>query len=202
MSRLSSTNGNSRSSASMWPRVDLPAPRRPISAIREERVGASSLRGGPPPTRSMAARRTRRSVASSQAPSVSRSMSHSGVWVVTSPTSSASEHCSAWATCKSTRIEALPTPYSRLARCRSETPVARASALRVRPRRTRRPLARRPSAARNGSGPSPEAPVCPRAPAGSASASRLALSAAASRVAIVAAAGANGALFDNFRAPS
>ena len=78
-------------------------------------------------------------------------MSHSGDWVVTSPTSSASEHCSARATCRRTRIEALPTPYSRLAKCRSETPVARASALRVRPRRTRKALARSPSAARNGS---------------------------------------------------
>src|SRR6185437_639780 len=49
------------------------------------------------------------------------------------------------------RIEALPTPYSRLARCRSETPVARASALRLRPRRSRNALARSPSAARKGS---------------------------------------------------
>ena len=82
---------------------------------------------------------------------ISRKLSHSGDWVVTSPRISASEHCSARDTCKRTRIEALPTPYSRLARCRSETPVARAKALRVRPRRTRSALARSPSARRNGS---------------------------------------------------
>jgi hypothetical protein len=38
-----------------------------------------------------------------------------------------------------------------LAKCRSETPVARASALRVNPRRVRKAFARSPSAARNGS---------------------------------------------------
>src|SRR6202020_2683338 len=63
----------------------------------------------------------------------------------------AREHGSARATCKRTRIEALPTPYSRLAKCRSETPVARASALRVNPRRVRKAFARSPSAAKNGS---------------------------------------------------
>ena len=56
--------------------------------------------------------------------SSSRSISHSGELVVTSPTSSASVQSSAVATCCSTRIDALPTPYSRLARWRSETPDA------------------------------------------------------------------------------
>ena len=151
ISRLSSTNGNSRSSASIRPSVDLPAPRKPMSAIRRDRAGASSLRGGVAPRSSEAATRTRRSVASSRSESISRSISHSGERVVTSPRTSASEHCSARVTLRRMRIEAFPTPYSRLARCRSDTPVARASALRVRPRRALSALTRSPSAARNGS---------------------------------------------------
>ena len=82
--------------------------------------------------------------------SSSRIISHSGELVVTSPTSSASAQSSAVATCCSTRIEALPTPYSRLARWRSETPDASATALRVRPRRARSRRTRSPSATRNG----------------------------------------------------
>ena len=66
----------------------------------------------------------------------SRISSHSGEDAVTSPSSSAREHCSAVATCCSTRIDALPMPYSRFARWRSDTPAC-ATALRVRPRRAR-----------------------------------------------------------------
>jgi hypothetical protein len=72
-------------------------------------------------------------------------ISHSVLLVVSSPTSSATGQCKAWATCWSTRIEALPTPYSRLARCRSETPAAWAAARRVIPWRARRLRTRCPS---------------------------------------------------------
>src|SRR5947209_2554181 len=47
--------------------------------------------------------------------------SHSGEDVVSSPKISASEDPSAWATSRRTRIDALPTPSSRFARCRSDT---------------------------------------------------------------------------------
>ena len=46
------------------------------------------------------------------------------------------------------RIEALPTPYSRLARWRSETPAAVRDRLRVRPRRARSSRTRSPRASR------------------------------------------------------
>ena len=150
ISRVSSTNGKSRSSASMRPSVDLPAPRRPMSAMRDER-GRASPRPASVPSSSPTATRTRRSVASSRFSSMSRRRSHSGECVVTSPRSSAKEQWSARVTCNRTRIEALPTPYSRLARCRSETSVACASALRVMPRRARKARTRSPSAIRNGS---------------------------------------------------
>jgi hypothetical protein len=57
ISRLSSTNGKPRSSASIWPSVDLPAPRRPISATR---AGARRIALAPPvPSSSPTATRTR-----------------------------------------------------------------------------------------------------------------------------------------------
>src|SRR5690606_38033861 len=71
------------------------------------------------------------------------------------PSSSASGHCSAPATCCRTRIDALPMPYSRLARWRSETSAAAAAALRVSPRRARSIRTRSPRATRNGLRPSP-----------------------------------------------
>ena len=149
--------GKSRSSASMRPSVDLPAPRNPIRATRKER-GLASLRGSVPKS-SPTATLTRRRVASSRLSSISRKRSHSGDRVVTSPRSSVKEHCSARVTCNRTRIEALPTPYSRLARCRSDTSVACASALRVMPRRARKDRTRSPSAIRNGSLSRPAATV-------------------------------------------
>ena len=94
ISRLSSTKGTSRSSASIWPSVDLPAPRSPISATR----GLRSALPPPVPSNSPMAMRARRSVASSRCSSSSRISSHSGDSVVKSPFSSASEHCKAPAT--------------------------------------------------------------------------------------------------------
>ena len=61
--------------------------------------------------------------------------------VVKSPISSAGEQFKAVATCTSTSTETLPSPYSRLARWRSETPVASARDLRVVPLRSRRAAA-------------------------------------------------------------
>ena len=130
----------------MRPSVDLPAPRRPTSAMRPRRDGSSPS----VPSTSASARRARRNSASLRPASSSRRLSHSGVPVVTSPISSASGQCSAPATWCSTRIDALPMPYSRLARCRSDTPAACATALRVRPRRARASRTRSPSAARKG----------------------------------------------------
>ncbi|CQR29211.1 hypothetical protein THICB1_140045 [Thiomonas arsenitoxydans] len=146
ISRLSSTKGNPRSSASICPRVDLPAPRSPMRATRELRPALSP----PVPSISPTAARTRCRVASSRCSSSSRSSSHSGEEVVTSPINSARLHCSAWATCSRTRMDAFPTPLSRLARWRSETSEAMATALRVRPRRARRARTRSPSAIRKG----------------------------------------------------
>ena len=108
ISRLSSTNGKLRSSASIRPSVDFPAPRRPIKAIRDERTGASSWRGAPPPMSSKVARRTRRSVVSSRSASISRSMSHSGDRVVTSPTSSARRALKRTSHLQEDRIERCP----------------------------------------------------------------------------------------------
>ena len=146
MERLSSMNGTSSSRASNGPSVDLPAPRRPTSAMR--RCLAASL--CPPLSSSCSARRARRSSGSLRCSSSSRISSHSGDCVVKSPTSSASEQCRAWATCCSTRMEALPVPYSRLARWRSDTSAATATALRVRPRCARRLRTRSPSATSRG----------------------------------------------------
>ena len=149
ISRLSSTKAKPSSSASIRPSVLLPAPRRPTSAIRGLCVvpRACPL---PVPSISATATRTRCSVVSSRLSSSSRSSSHSGFEVVMSPVSSARLHCKAPATCNSTRMLALPTPYSRLARWRSLTSAASATALRVMPRRARKPRTRSPSATRNG----------------------------------------------------
>ena len=146
ISRLNSTKGRSRSSASSWPSVDLPAPRRPTSAMRPPRARS------PPgwPSSSVSAMRARRSSTSLRCSSSSRISSHSGLLVVTSPSSSASGHCNALATCCSTRIDALPMPYSRLAKCRSDTSAASAACLRVRPRRARSVRTRSPSASSSG----------------------------------------------------
>ena len=121
-----------RSSASIGPSVVLPAPRKPTSAIRLPRPSAACESNI-----SANATRARRRSASSRRSRSSRISSHSGEDAVTSPSNSASEHCSAVATCCSTRIDALPMPYSRFARCRSDTLAACATALRVRPRRAR-----------------------------------------------------------------
>ena len=150
ISRLSSRNGKSRSSASIRPSVDLPAPRRPIRAIREARPGTTSPAALP--SRSPSAMRARCSVASSRLANRSRRSSHSGV---ASSRSSAKRHWRPRVTCNRTRMDALPTPLSRLARWRSETSVASASALRVIPRRARKTRTRSPSALRNGSFRSP-----------------------------------------------
>ncbi len=146
ISRLSSTNGNPRSSASICPSADLPAPRRPISATRVLHSGVAA----PVPSTSPMATRTWRNLASSRFSSSSRISSHSGLEVVTSPSNSINEHCKALATCNSTRMEALPSPYSRLAKCRSETSAAAATARRVMPRRARKPRTRSPSCTRKG----------------------------------------------------
>ena len=83
------------------------------------------------------AMRTRCSVGASHCSSISRIISQSGEEVLTSPSNSASVHCKALATCKSTSTEALPRPYSMFAKCRSDTCAAVARALRVMPRRAR-----------------------------------------------------------------
>ena len=147
----------------------MPAPRSPISAMRWLR----SAFWPPVPNISPSATRARRSAASSLCSSSSRISSHSGEEVVTSPIRSASVQCSAPATCSSTRIETLPTPYSRFARWRSDTSAAIATARRVRPRRARRLRARSPSATRNGFfSPCPAPPSCGRSIVDDASLSR------------------------------
>ncbi|MNT27569.1 hypothetical protein D3C72_1632060 [compost metagenome] len=157
-------NGISRSSPSIWPSVDLPAPRSPTSAMRRCRAGSTEA----VPSISPSATRTRRRSASLRCSSSSRISSHSGELVVTSPTSSASEQCSAPATCCSTRIDALPMPYSRFARWRSDTSADRATALRVRPRCARRLRTRSPSATSSGflASPATAAPWLPVPPSG------------------------------------
>ena len=153
ITRSTSTNGMARSSASILPRVDLPAPRRPISATRPVRDGS----GGPAPNSSVSARRARASAASSRPRSRRSICDHSGDAEMSSPTSSAIEHCNAPASCRSSMTEALPCPVSRFARCRSEMPAACASALRVMPRRARSARTRSPRLDRNGSLPGPVA---------------------------------------------
>ena len=147
ISRLNSTKAKPKSSAKSCPSVDLPAPRRPINATR----GLRAAFPPPVPNNSPTATRTRCSVASSRCSSNSRNINHSGDEVVTSPINSAKEHWSAPATCKSTKIEALPVPYSRLAKCRSDTSAMLATAFRVRPRRERNARTRSPKAVKNGS---------------------------------------------------
>ena len=130
----------------MCPSVDLPAPRKPINATR----GLKVVLPPPVPSSSPMATRTFCKVASSRCSSISRIISHSGEEVVTSPISSLTVHCRALATCNSTSTEALPRPYSILARWRSDTSAARARALRVMPRRARKALTRPPKATKNG----------------------------------------------------
>ncbi len=137
--------GKPKSSASICPKVDLPAPRKPTKAMLVLRVADA-----PSSTMPASAMRARRNVASSRCSNSSRISSHSGDWVVTSPNNSASELCSACATCHSSKMETLPSPYSKFARCRSDTPAVWAKALRVMPRRARKERTRSPKADRKG----------------------------------------------------
>jgi hypothetical protein len=75
---------------------------------------------------------------------------HSGELVLMSPNSSAKEHCKACETCSKTKTDTLPVPYSKLAKCRSDTSAANATALRVMPFRERKLRTRSPSAIKNG----------------------------------------------------
>src|SRR6218665_3160177 len=142
---LSSMKGISSARASSGPSVDLPAPRRPTKAMRLCLAGSSA-----PLSSACSARRARRNCGSLRCSSSSRISSHSGERVVKSPCNSASEQCSAPATCCNTRIDALPVPYSRFARWRSEMPAAKETALRVRPRCARSLRTRSPRATSRG----------------------------------------------------
>ncbi len=148
ISRQSSTKGTPRSSASMRPSVDLPAPRRPTSAMRRaSRRAASSPRPCP------AVRRWRRAPGATSprcSPPASRGAQPLGRSRRGSPINSANGHCNARATWSSTRIEALPEPYSRLARWRSDTRQPRDRPFRVMPRRSAWSRTRSPRPARKG----------------------------------------------------
>ena len=146
-SRLSSTNGMSRASASCWPRVDLPAPRRPTRAMRRPRAAGAAVAEHAGERQPGAAQL---GVAACRAAARAASATPASWWSCRRPARRASSRARS-ATCCSTRIEALPMPYSRLARCRSETPEAAATDLRVRPRRARSRRTRSPRARRKGS---------------------------------------------------
>jgi hypothetical protein len=94
--------------------------------------------------------RALRKVASSWLASNSRINCHSGECAAWSSNSSEGLVLSAPATCKRIRTEALPTPSSRLPRCRSDTSAADANSLRVIPRPFRTLRIRSPSWTRKG----------------------------------------------------
>ena len=124
--------------------------RLPRSTQPDQRDPVLAARGRWPVEQPDKATRAWRRSASSRFASRSRISNHSGDDVVTSPISSASGQCSAMAICCRTRIDALPIPYSRFARWRSETSAACATALRVMPRRARSVRTRSPSATSSG----------------------------------------------------
>src|SRR5271168_2245086 len=130
----------------MRPKVDFPAPRRPIKAMRSLRWP----KAGPPPKSLDRAKRACCISSCVRPCRILRIISQSGELVVSSPSSSASEQSSARATFCNTRMETLPMPDSRFARCRSETSAFCASTRRGMPRRARSNFTRTPRSARRG----------------------------------------------------
>ena len=138
ISRSSSIKGSPRWAASWAPRVDLPAPRKPIRAIRRSRPGESFK-----PKVLPSSVCTCSSWLSSSPPSMPCTRASAGR--VASCSSSRMAMFSARATACSELIDTLPLPLSTSARKRSLRPESVANCLRVMPRRARQARTRTPS---------------------------------------------------------
>ena len=133
--------------ANCLPKLDLPAPRKPMSAMRWRREFslAGESNSSPNKVRALA------NSTSVRSRRISRIINQSGEEAVSSPVISASEQFSTELNCRKNCIDAFPTPDSTLATWRSETSAICAKALRVRPRRARKSLRRSPREIKKGS---------------------------------------------------